>query len=80
MRNATENRISDDLVTVSIVRKEPCSIIEAHRFHFINAGRSAIKRIFLCKQFFFDEAHRTAAKYDHYIAVFEQFIPECLQN
>ena len=69
------------LVGMKLNKKEKLyCIIEAHGFHFVNAGGSAVQRILFSKQFFLNEAHGTAAKNDHHIAVLQQLIPECLQD
>lgn len=72
MGYSAEDGIRKHLVTIRVIREKFNGIVKAHFSHFVDSSRSAIKRIFLSQQFFFDKAHCTAAEDNHHIAV-----PKC---
>ena len=80
MRNTAEDCVGQHLIASGVIRKELCGVVEAHFFHLIDAGSSAVQRVFLRQQFLLNEAHRAAAEDNHYVAILQFRIPEVLQN
>ena len=80
MRNAAENRISEQFILIGVVRKEPDGIGIGERLHLVNAGRSAVQGILLGKQFLFNKTHSTAAENNHHILMPQLFIPQHLKD